>query len=324
VKPVPLVSVFEILSQHHVDVGEGHRLWVDHAGDPLGVPAVWVHGGPGSGFGDNALELFNPDTHRVVRYDQRGAGRSTPFAADDLNWSTIDMNRHIDDLETIRRSLGIDRWIVSGASWGSVLSLTYAQRHPDRVIGVVVAAVSTGGRSEIDHLTEGGHRYAPEPWQRFNDYASRHHPDVRLVEAYRRLVMDPDPHVHTPAALEWCRWEDAHVNVDDNELIEGFADPRYRNPTTRLAFARQVTHCWAADSWLRPDELIDGAAKMGTTPCVLIHGRRDVSTTTASAQALNDAWPGSRLILTDDGHGGHEMWTQAAAALLEFASRTSG
>lgn len=313
--------MFEVWSEQHIDVGERHRLYVEQAGNPSGVPAVWVHGGPGIGFGDNVLELFDPEVHRVVCYDQRGAGRSTPFATNtDLDWSTIDMDRHVNDLETIRRSLGIERWIVSGASWGSVLSLTYTQRHPDRVIGVVVAAVSTGGRTEIDHLTEHGHRYAAGPWQRFHDYASQRHPNTRLVDAYRQLVMNPDPDIHTPAAREWCQWEDAHVNVDDDELIDGFADPRYRDPAMRLALARQVTHCWAANSWLRPDELIEGAATMRSTPCVLIHGRRDMSSTAGSARALHQAWPGSRLILTDDGHGGNEMWTEAAAALHELAT----
>lgn len=304
-----------------LEVDDGHRLYVEQAGDPEGVAAVWIHGGPGAGFRSSAFELFEGGLHRAVCYDQRAAGRSTPHAADDdVDWSTIDMDRHVEDLETIRRSLGIERWIVSGASWGSVLGLTYAQRHVDRVLGVVVAAVGTGGRAEIDYLTEHGASYAPGPWHRFHDYAAKRYPGSRLVEAYRRMVMDPDPGIHVPAAQEWCRWEDAHVNVDDDQPIDGFVDSRFRDPRYRLGFARQVTHCWAADSWLKPNELVQGALAMSSVPCIMVHGERDRSSPLGPAQHLHESWPGSRLIVTDDGHGGDSMWRHVAIGLRELAS----
>jgi proline iminopeptidase len=132
--------------------------------------------------------------------------------------------------------------------------------------------------------------------------------------------MDPDPDVHARAAEEWCRWEDAHVAIDVVAPVDGFIDERYSDPTFRVALARQVTHCWAADSWLPPNELVAGAAGMTGVPCILVHGRRDRSSPLATVEGLHESWPGSRLIVTDDGHGGIAMWRCVAAALSELAS----
>ncbi len=295
-------------AEHRLDVGDGHTLFVQEAGTPEGVPVVWVHGGPGTGCGDGARQLFDGRVHRAVLVDQRASGRSTPHATGaDVHWDSIDMDHHVADLEAVRELMGVDRWVVAGGSWGSVLGAAYAQRHPDRVIAVVLGPVSTGSRAEIDHLTELGHTYAPEPWAEFHEFAAARRPGERLVDAYRSLVMDPDPAVHDAAAYAWCRWEDAHVNVDDEPVVDGFAWSRYRDARFRLAFARQVTHCWAADSWLAPDELVRGAASMGAVPCWLIHGARDRSGPLDGPRRLAAAWPGCELIVVDDGHGGDEM-----------------
>lgn len=313
-------SPIDTFAEHWLDVGDGHTLYVQEAGNPAGLPVVWVHGGPGTGCGEGARELFDGRLHRAVLVDQRASGRSTPHAADaDVHWDSIDMDHHVADLEAVRERLGIDRWVVAGGSWGSVLGAAYAQRHADRVIAVVLGPVSTGSRAEIDHLTELGHTYAPDAWREFHDVAAAHRPGERLVEAYRSLVMHPDPAVHEPAAYAWCRWEDAHVNVDDEPVIDGFAWARYRDPRFRLAFARQVTHCWAADSWLAPDELVRGAASMGDVPCWLVHGARDQSGPLDGPRELAAAWPGCELIVVDDGHGGDEMTAVFQRLLAELA-----
>lgn len=315
----PPVEPFAVSS---LDVGDGHLLYVEEVGSPHGLPVVWLHGGPGTGCTVDHRRRFDGSLHRAVLFDQRASGRSTPDAADDdVHWASIDMDHHVADIEAVRRHLGIDRWVVTGASWGAVLGAAYAQRHPDRVLAVVLSAVSTGGRDEIDQLTELGHRYAPEAWREFRDFLPVEWRDRRLVEAYRDLVMDPDPAVHEPAAYAWCRWEDAHVNVDDEPLIDGFAWDRYRDPRFRLAFARQVTHCWAADSWLRPGELLDGARAMAGVPCWLIHGARDRSSTLDGPRALQAAWPGSELVVVDeDGHGGAGMTVEQRRILVALAT----
>src|SRR6476646_9941483 len=137
-----------------LDVGSGHTLYFEEIGDPRGTPVVYLHGGPGSGCTPGARANFDPQRHRAVLFDQRSAGRSTPHASEPhVDWSTIDMDHHLADIEQLREHLGIDRWIVFGLSWGSVLGATYAERHPDRTVAVVVAAVSTGTRRDIDWLT---------------------------------------------------------------------------------------------------------------------------------------------------------------------------
>ncbi|MFZ4719775.1 MAG: alpha/beta fold hydrolase, partial [Ilumatobacteraceae bacterium] len=320
--PVDASRTFEPFAVSSLDVGDGHLLYVEEVGSPHGLPVLWLHGGPGTGCTANHRTLFDPSLHRAVLFDQRASGRSVPDAADaDVDWASIDMDHHVADIEAVRRLLGIDRWVVTGGSWGSVLGAAYAMRHPDRVLAVVLSAVSLGGRDEIDQLTELGHTYAPDAWREFRDFLPVELRDRRLVAAYRELVMHPDPEVHAPAAYAWCRWEDAHVNVDDEPAIDGFVWDRYREARFRLAFARQVTHCWAADSWLRPGELLEGAAGMGDVPCWLIHGARDRSSTLDGPHALHAAWPGSELVVVDaDGHGGTGITAEHRRVLAALAT----
>lgn len=306
-------------------VGDGHVLHVAQFGRPDGMPVVWLHGGPGTGFTPGHLHWFRPDLQRVVMFDQRASGRSTPDAAGpDVDWASVDLAHHVADIEVVRRHVGVERWAVTGASWGSVLGAAYAQRHPDAVSAVVLSAVSQGTRADIDWLTEEGHRYAPEAWAEFRAFIEPHLRGRRMVEAYRDLVMDPDPAVHEPAAYAWCRWEDAHVNVDDEPVVDGFAWDRYRDPAFRLAFARQVTHCWANDSWLAPGELVRGAAAMGGVPCWFVHGSRDRSSRLSGPEELHEAWPGSRLVVTDDGHGGGGMSEVHRRLMAELAEPAAG
>ncbi|HWA66596.1 MAG TPA: prolyl aminopeptidase, partial [Mycobacteriales bacterium] len=301
-------------------VGDGHHLYYEQVGTPEGTPVVYLHGGPGSGSTTGARRYFDPTRHRAILFDQRAAGRSTPHASEnDVDWASIDMTHHVADLERLRVHLGIDRWAVFGASWGSVLGLTYAQRHPDRVTAVVVAAVSTGTAEDIDWLTVHAGRFFPEQWQEFRDHVPPEMRHLRLVDAYHALLMDPRPDVRDAAALAWCRWEDAHVATTKNARPHpGFDDPRYR-----LGFARQVTHCWRNNSWLEPDEIVRNAARLRDVPGWLIHGRLDVSSPLDAPWRIHRAWPGSELtIVDDDGHGGASMTASCRDRLLALAPRT--
>lgn len=294
---------------HRLDVGQGHVLHVATFGDPDGSPVLYVHGGPGSGCRDAARDLFDPDRHLAVFVDQRAAGRSTPHASEPgVDWSSIDMDHHVADLERVREHLGIDRWAVYGVSWGSVLGATYAERHPDRVSEVILAAVSTGTRADIDWVTVDVGRLFPEEWAAFRDHIPADLGHLRVVEAYRDLVFDPDPTVHEPAARAWCAWEDVHVG--------GGHDVRYDDPLFRLGFARQVTHCWANDSWLADDEIVSNAPRLEGVHGTLIHGRLDASSPLDAPWRLHRAWPGSELVVIDDaGHGGAAMWEVVRARL---------
>jgi proline iminopeptidase len=299
-----------------LDVGDGHVLFYEQIGVPAGTPVVYLHGGPGSGCTPAARRHFDLQRHRAVLFDQRAAGRSTPLASDEgVDWASIDMDHHIADMEQLRQHLGIERWIVFGISWGSVLGATYAERHPERVNALVLAAVSTGTADDIDWLTVHVGRFFPAEWREFLDHLPAELREERLVDAYNTLLMDSDPAVREAAALAWCRWEEAHVATTPRAR----SNPRYDDARFRLGFARQVTHCWRHNSWLAPDEIVLNAPRLAGIPGSLIHGRLDVSSPLDAPWRIHQAWPGSELIIVDDeGHGGETMamhWSRVLAHL---------
>lgn len=310
-------EVIEPFDTGRLDVGDGHTLRYEQVGNRDGLPIVYLHGGPGSGCTPGTRANFDLHGHRAVLFDQRAAGGSTPDAAgDDVHWASIDMDHHIGDIERLREHLGIDKWVVFGLSWGSVLGVTYAERHPERVVAVVVGAVSTGTRADIDWLTVHAGRFFPAEWAAFRDHVPAALRDLRLVDAYHQLLMDPDPAVHDAAAVAWCRWEDAHVATTPAAV----PNPRYLDPRFRLTFARQVTHCWRNDSWLAPGEMLGNAGRLAGIPGWLIHGRLDLSSPLDAPWHIHQAWPGSHLVIVDDeGHGGDSMmhtWRRVLAELV--------
>jgi proline iminopeptidase len=300
-----------------LDVGDGHLLYYEEVGNPDGTPVVYLHGGPGSGCTPGSRDNFDMRRHRGVLFDQRAAGRSTPHAADtDVHWHSIDMDHHVGDIERLRGHLGIPRWIVFGLSWGSVLGLTYAERHPDRVSALVLGAVSTGTAADIDWLTAHAGRFFPAEWNEFRDHIPSRLRGMRIVDAYHSLLMDPDPDVHDAAAIAWCRWEDSHVATTPGAT----SNPRYEDAKFRLGFARQVTHCWRNNSWLDDDEIVRNAGRLAGIPGWLIHGRLDISSPLDAPWRINRAWPGSELVIVDDeGHGGDTMMTHWRAVLADLA-----
>lgn len=298
-------SAWEPFASGELDVGDGHVLHYEEVGNPRGLPIVYLHGGPGSGCTAGARRNFDPERHRAVLFDQRAAGRSRPHASERaVDWSAIDLNHHIADIEALRETLGIAQWAVFGLSWGSVLGVAYAERHPARVTAVVIAAVTTGTTDDIDWLTVEAGRFFPEEWQAFIEHVPAELRELRLVDAYSELVMDLDPGLHEPAARAWCAWEDRHMATTPGVGHNS----RYNDARYRLGFARQVTHCWRHDCWLGEDELVANAHELADVPGWLIHGRLDVSSPLLGPWRLHKAWPGSELIVIDDeGHGGPVM-----------------
>ena len=299
-----------------LDVGDGHVLYYEQVGSPAGTPVVYLHGGPGSGCSPGARGNFDPQRHRAVLFDQRAAGRSTPHASDDgVHWASIDMDHHVSDIEQLREHLRIDRWIVFGISWGSVLGATYAERNPERVIALVLAAVSTGTADDIDWLTMDVGRFFPAEWRRFRDHVPPQLRADRLVDAYSTLLMDPNPAVSETAADAWCRWEEAHVSNAPGSRPSLVFDKAFQ-----LGFARQVTHCWRHNSWLGEDEIVQNAHRLVGIPGQLIHGRLDLSSPLDAPWRIHEEWPGSELIIVDDeGHGGETMMMHWRRALADLA-----
>lgn len=309
-EPYPPLEPYE---SGMLDVGDGHRLYWETVGAPDGTPAVFLHGGPGSGCAPGARRFFDPRAYRAVLFDQRGAGRSRPPASDaDVDLSTNTTSHLVDDIERLRVHLEIDRWIVVGVSWGVTLGLVYAQRHPGRVAGMVLAAVTTGTRREIDWITRDMGRVFPREWDRLVSHAPAPERDGDLAAAYARMLADADPEARALAAREWCAWEDTHVS-----LMPGWApDPRYDDAEFRFTFARLVTHYWSNGCFLDDDEILTNIHLLAGIPAVLIHGRHDVSSPLETAWRLHQAWPGSALVVLDDaGHGGEGFASALVGAI---------
>lgn len=300
-----------------LDVGDGAAIYWETSGNPDGKPAVVLHGGPGGGCSPGHRRTFDPDAYRIVLFDQRNCGRSTPHASDpatDLSTNTTD--HLVADLETLRRHLDIDRWLVFGGSWGSALGLVYAQRYPQRVSELLLVSAVTARRAETDLLTRGLGRLFPEAWARFRDGVPEADRDGDLAAAYNRLLEDPDPRVRDKAARDWCAWEDALVPTAPP--YSAFQDPRYR-----LAFARIVTHYWSHGSWLEEGIVLRQAGLLAGIPGVIVQGALDPGNLLGTPWELAHAWPGSELLLFHDaGHDGSTGMREALVAATDlFATR---
>ncbi|MGH3631448.1 MAG: prolyl aminopeptidase [Sciscionella sp.] len=300
-------------------VTEGHRLYWETCGNPDGTAAVYLHGGPGSGCTPQARRNFDPRAYRTVLFDQRGCGRSRPVASDEnADLSTNTTAHLIADIERLREHLGIDRWVVVGGSWGVTLALAYAQHHPDRVIAMVLAAVTAGTRREIDWITREMGRVFPREWEQFAGTVPPEHRAGDLCAAYARLLADPDPRVRAHAARRWCEWEDTHMS-----LTPGSA-PRLsvRDPQFQLTFARLVTHYWSHGCFLDDGQILAHMHRLTDIPAVLIHGRYDISGPLDTAWHLHRAWPTSTLVVLDDaGHGGGSFTSEIISALDSFRTQ---
>ena len=303
-----------------LDVGDGQAVYWEACGNPRGMPAVVLHGGPGSGCTAHHRRLFDPQRYRIVLFDQRGCGRSTPHAAEFATSLAANTTGHLlADIERLRAGLGIDRWLVYGNSWGSTLALAYAERHPDRVSAIVLLAVTAARRSEIDWLYDGAGRFFPEAWDRFRAGVPAADRSGDLVAAYARLLAHPDVAVRERAARDWCAWEDEVVATGP---LAG-PNPRYDDPRFRMAFARIVTHYMAHGAWLEDGALLRDSDRLAATPAVLIHGRLDISSPLATAWELSRAWPASELVVLEAGHLATDagMSEAVVAATDRFARR---
>lgn len=290
----------------------GGELYFELSGNPDGIPALHLHGGPGVGLLTGHRRRFDPERFCVVALDQRGCGRSTPNVADDLG-SLIHHTpaRLTADLEALREHLGIARWLVSGVSWGSTLALSYAAAHPERITALALMCICTTDAPDVAWVTESMRALFPAEWEAFAA-ASGARPGQKVIDAYRERIVDPDPTVREAAARAWCRWEDTHISLGP----DAEPDPRYEDPRYRATFATLVIHCWQRADWVDRERL--RAAR--SIPLTMIHGRRDVSSPLASAYDIHRSWPGSELVVVEDeGHGGPKMVAALEDAIARLA-----
>ncbi|MBO0728545.1 MAG: prolyl aminopeptidase [Acidimicrobiaceae bacterium] len=310
----PPIEPFEQGRLRRPDAAE---IYWEISGNPEGRPAVYLHGGPGSGLGSGGYRRrFDPERYRIVGLDQRGCGRSRPLAIDDLhNLDSNNTETLIDDIEALRAHLGVDAWLVHGVSWGSTLALAYALDNPERTTELVLTAVTSGAREEIDWITEGVGAIFPEAWESFAAAARQ---GERVVDAYARLLRHPDLAVRSSAADAWERWESTHVSLDPN-WSPGL---RHEDPRERQNFATLVTHYWSNDCFLRGTRRIrDRVHELDGIPGVQIHGRHDVSGPAITPWLLQKGWPSSRFtIVESEGHGGEREMELTTAAIDAFAA----
>jgi proline iminopeptidase len=304
-----------------LDTGDGNRIYYEQLGNPAGKPALTVHGGPGAGAPRRPMRGWDPDCYRVIRFDQRNCGRSTPHASDPAADMSLNTTWHlVEDMERLREHLGVDRWLLNGGSWGVTLILAYAQRHPERVSEIVVPAVTTSSPAEIDWLYRGAGRFYPEAWDRFRDGVPEDERDGDLLVAYSRLMENPDRAVRAKAAADWLAWEDAVISNEPNGVPGMYSD---READAQIAFVRICAHFFSNRAWLAEDQLLRNAHKLAGIPGVLVHGRHDMGCPVQTAWELAKAWPGARLhIIEDSGHGGSDTLARTTrAAIEEFKNR---
>lgn len=301
-----------------LDVGDGQQLYWEECGNPDGKPAVFLHGGPGGGIITDYRRYFDPSAYRVVLFDQRGCGRSTPHAsAPGADLSTNTTWHLVDDIERLRADRGIERWLVFGGSWGSSLALAYAEAHPDRVTELVLRGIFTLRRSELDWYYNGGAgNIAPEWWQRFEAVLPEGFTGDRIAK-FNELLFDPDPAVHLPAGLAWTTWEAATSHLEFSpEHVQEFSAPAFA-----LAFARIENHYFVNGGWFREGQLLAEAHRIRHIPGVIVQGRYDLPCPVTTADALHRAWPEAdyRIVLAGHAAGEPAIAAELVAATDRFA-----
>ncbi|MDR3440250.1 prolyl aminopeptidase [Telmatospirillum sp.] len=300
---------------HHgwLTVDSHHRLYWEESGNPDGLPVVFLHGGPGAGCASLHRRFFDPRRYRIVLFDQRGAGRSAP-AADVSNNTTPLL---IQDIETLRSHLRIERWLVFGGSWGSTLALAYGETHPDRCLGFILRGIFLFRPQEVDWFLHQMGRFFPEAGRRFRDYLPPDEQTDLLASYYRRLT-DPSPAVHMPAAQIWCAYEESCSRL--------LAEPGDTRPSpAALAMARIEAHYMAHAGFLEENQLLRDIHRLRKLPATIVQGRYDMVCPIASADDLAQAWPEATFqVIPDAGHSAMEPGVRAALVAATNRYRTLG
>ena len=291
--------------QRMLDVGDGHRIYVEQCGRPDGVPVIVLHGGPGGGCSPSMRRYFDPMHYRIVLFDQRGCGRSRPHASIEANttWHLVD------DIERIREALGVEAWIAFGGSWGAALALIYAQAHPARVRHLILRGVFLMTQRELDWFYGGGAgQFWPDVWSRFVDPIPE---DERgnLIAAYERRLFSGDLMQETRFARIWAGWENTLASIA-NDGPGGESPAEYAR-----AFARLENHYFTNLGFLGEDEFImKNMDKIADVPGTIVQGRYDMICPPVSAHALHKAWPASRLAIVP--RAGHALSEPGISAQL--------
>ncbi|SDH09440.1 prolyl aminopeptidase [Nitrosomonas sp. Nm132] len=286
-----------------------HTLYWEQSGNAEGIPVLFLHGGPGAGSAPGHRRFFDPAHYRIIIYDQRGAGRSTPLGETHDNTTP----HLIEDIETLRQYLGIEKWLVFGGSWGSTLALAYGEAHPARCLGFILRGIFLCRKSEIDWFLYGLRHFFPDAWQ---DFVAPLSPLERndILAAYYRHLMDPDPAIHMPAARAWGRYEGrCSTLLPSPETVNYFS-----SDTVALGLARMEAHYFSHDIFLPQNALLDNVTKLHPLPAIIVQGRYDAVCPIVSANDLHQAWPQAEYVIIED--AGHSAWEPGIRSALVQAT----
>jgi proline iminopeptidase len=292
-----------------------HQVYFEQCGNPNGKPAIFLHGGPGGGGSEDVRRFFNPDLYRIVVFDQRGCGRSKPHGCLENN-TTWDL---VSDIENLRNKLGIEKWLVFGGSWGSTLSLAYAQAHPESVSEIVLRGIFLLRKEELHWFyQDGASRIFPEAWSGFLEIIDEDKRD-NLMSAYHKIFTSDDKQKRLIAAIAWSRWEAATSSLSYKpSLVEEFSDPEFA-----LAFALIENHYFINKGWFETEnQLIENIDKIRSIPSVIVQGRYDVVCPMKTAWELSEAWPEAEMIIAPS--SGHTAFEKEITHALISATNKFG
>ncbi len=311
-----LLPAIKNYAQHTLDVGHGHQLYVEESGEPSGIPVLFVHGGPGAGCTTDDRRYFDPERYRIIIFDQRGCGRSTPYGSIEHNTT----KNLIKDIEAIRTHLGIKRWMLFGGSWGATLSLLYAQKHPETVMGMILRGIFLGREADINWFyQEGANHIFPDYWQEFiTPIPEEERGD--LVNAFYKRLNGEDELARMSAAKHWSQWEGQCATLNPCKTVF----ERFTNTHTAMSLSLIETHFFVNKCFIEPNQILRDAYKLEGIPGIIVHGRYDMICPLDNAYLLHQAWPGSELhIIRDAGHSAAEPCiTDALVNACEQMART--
>jgi proline iminopeptidase len=295
IKTFNLYPPIEPYVQHSLQVDSTHTLHLEECGNPKGIPVLFVHGGPGGGYAPIHRQFFDPAVYRIVLFDQRGCGKSRPHAC-----LTNNTTAHlIEDIEKIRRHLEIEKWVLFGGSWGSTLSLLYAQAYPERVLGLILRGIFLCREQDVNWFyQQGANRFYPEYWK---DFIAPIAPEKQgnIVEAYYELLTNSNEVARMRAAEAWSVWEGRTSNLQtDCDTVNHFGEPFHA-----LAMARIECHYFKHNAFIEKNQIIQNAFAISDIPITIVHGRYDMICPINQAFDLHTALPHSKLIICN--HSGH-------------------
>ncbi|MGR5193376.1 prolyl aminopeptidase [Vibrio rotiferianus] len=299
-----LYPPIEPLNSGLLEVDKGIFIYWEVSGNPNGIPVLYLHGGPGAGLKTGYRRRYDPEKYLIISFEQRGCGRSLPLITQSLDCiDEFNTSNLIADIEKLREHLDVSSWLVTGISWGTTLALAYAQSHPSRVKGLVLAAINLATSAEVKWITEDMKAIFPEEWEAFQK-AVLTLPEQTIIDAYYSAILSEDTAIRQTAYKAWCKWEEVHVSLDPLAA----PNPSFEDERFRAIFSTQVIHFWKHAAFLSDTHILDNMPKLNETPGVLIHGRLDVSSPVKTAWDLNQAWEAGDLqIIEDEGHGGPKM-----------------